>query len=456
MILKLPHGALEILDTLEACGHEAYVVGGCVRDSLLGIEPDDWDICTSARPELIKKYFEDNGYRVIETGLQHGTVTVVMEDGSYEVTTFRCDGHYSDGRHPDTVEFVTNLHEDLARRDFTINAMAYNPIDGLIDPFDGEADLNDCVIRCVGNANERFEEDALRIFRALRFASRFGFEIEFETHDAMVSNVRSICKVSGERINMELCKFLQGFYCGSVMMKYHHVFGQIIYDLQPCIGFKQNNPYHNLSVYGHTAKALQWCASNDIVVLLAVLFHDVGKPYVYTFDEKGGHFKGHPAESYRIAERNLSRLRFDNETKRNVLELIEHHDATIVATTKVAKRWLNKLGKEQLNRLLVVRRADRAAHTPGTQNTRGAEDSKFAALVEQIIDEQQCFSMKDLAVNGKDVLAAGFNQGPAVGQVLNYLLNGVIDELFPNERDVLLEKIQVFKKEKRNELERNT
>lgn len=445
MSLKLPHGAIEILDTLETCGHEAYVVGGCVRDSLLGIGPDDWDICTSARPELIKKYFEDNGYRVIETGLQHGTVTVIMEDGPYEVTTFRCDGHYSDGRHPDSVKFVPTLREDLARRDFTINAMAYNSRVGLMDYFGGQIDLEYHRIRCVGNANKRFEEDALRIFRALRFASRFGFEIDLETYDAMESNIGAIAKVSAERINMELCKMLQGEYCGDTLMRYPHLMAKIIPELEPCVGFKQNNPYHHLSVYGHTAKALSMCESDDLVVRLTLLFHDIGKPECYTEDEKGGHFKGHPVVSHRLAEQILDRLRFDNATKRDCLELILYHDTEIAATTKCVKKWLNRLGETQLKRLLKVKTADRKAHSPYMLSDRWYVQTLFLALLKKVLNEQQCFSMKDLAVNGKDVLAAGVKQGPAVGQVLNYLLNGVIDELFPNERDVLLERIKEYK-----------
>ena len=355
--VNIPNHANDLIHTLQSHGHAAYIVGGCVRDSILGRTPNDWDICTSATPSEMLNIFNDK--RIIETGLQHGTITVVVNDEPYEVTTFRLDGDYSDHRRPDTVTFTTSLEEDLSRRDFTINAMAYNDEEGLIDPFGGLADIEEGKIRCVGNANDRFQEDALRVLRALRFSCQTNFEIEEYTKHAIISNAQALGAISRERINSELCKMITSSSFPLVLLLYCGVFCQVIPELCDLVGFKQNNPYHDYDVFIHTAKALTYDASTDMVTRLAILFHDFGKPHCCQDDEDGTrHFKGHGRVSAEIADDIMVRLRFDNKTRHNVTELVHYHDATFEVGHKYVKRWLNKIGEEQFRRLLNVRRAD--------------------------------------------------------------------------------------------------
>lgn len=291
--ISIPKGARAVLLNLRYENHEAYVVGGCVRDSLLGKEPKDWDICTSATPDEVKELMHRRGIKTIDTGLQHGTVTVDMGTvGKYEVTTFRIDGNYTDGRHPDYVEFTESIYKDLSRRDFTINAMAYNSA-GLIDPFHGRDDLQAGIIRCVGNPDERFEEDALRILRALRFAATYGFSIEEQTAAAIHKDAWMLKRIAAERINGELCKMLLGDGILNVLLNFSDVIATIIPEMEPCIGFEQNNKYHQYTVYEHIAHAVANYKGTDVSVKVALLLHDIGKPQCYTEDENGGHFHGH-------------------------------------------------------------------------------------------------------------------------------------------------------------------
>lgn len=309
--INIPSGAASILDNLHAAKQEAYVVGGCVRDSLLGREPNDWDICTSASPEAVKKLFSDHD--VIDTGIKHGTVTVLEDGAAYEVTTFRKDGNYSDGRHPDSVEFVSNVLEDLARRDFTINAMAYSVEDGLVDPYGGLRDLERKVISsCVGSPDERFTEDGLRLLRAIRFAANYGFIIADQTADSIHRNVALLKNVSVERITSELCKTLLGDGVLQVLLDYKDVFCAIVPELEPCVGFEQNNKFHQYTVYDHIAHAVAGYTGKDTTIKIALLLHDIGKPLCYTEDENGGHFYGHAPICAEIAEGVLRRMRFDN------------------------------------------------------------------------------------------------------------------------------------------------
>ena len=434
--IKLPQGARLIIDTLEDGGFEAYVVGGCVRDSLLGITPKDWDICTSATPEEVERCFA--GFRIIETGLKHGTVTVVANDGSYEVTTFRVDGDYSDNRRPDTVSFVSDVKEDLARRDFTINAMAYNPVRGLIDPFGGHQHLSENVISCVGNSDDRFEEDALRVMRALRLASVYGFKIAEETSKAIHKNAERLSNIARERINAELCKLLCGKGDLEILLSYKDVIATVIPEIQPCIGFEQNNKYHQYTVYDHIAHAVSNYRGNDIAVKMALLLHDIGKPHCYSEDENGGHFYEHPSMSCDIADRVMHRLRFDKHTHRDVTQLVYYHDSQIAPTPKSIKRWLNKLGEKQLYRLLRIRLADMLAHAEGTQDERIKECLAAHKILNIVLVEQSCFSLKDLAVNGDDMLSLGLPEGKEIGKVLSILLNKVIDGDLDNNKDILL------------------
>lgn len=433
----IPNGAQNIIDTLEASGYEAYVVGGCVRDSLLGIVPHDWDICTSAVPSEIESCFEDR--RIVETGLQHGTVTIIEDGVSYEVTTFRIDGKYSDSRHPDKVTYTKDIDSDLSRRDFTFNAMAYNERVGLIDPFGGAFDLIRGEISCVGNANDRFKEDALRVMRALRFASTYGFTISERTNEAIHINKKLLNNIAAERIREELCKIVMGKGVLGVLLNYSDIIATIIPEIEPCIGFQQNNPYHQYTVYDHIAHAVSNYSGDDQSVKLALLLHDIGKPLCYTEDEKGGHFYGHGVYCHDVAEKVMERLRFDNRTSDEVLTLVLYHDAIIEPTTKAIKRWLNKIGPQRFCQLMDVRMADILAHTKGTQASRVDKCNMVKAVLEQVIEEEQCFSISDLAINGHNIMDLGVPEGKRVGEILKKLLDAVIAEDIENEHTALVE-----------------
>lgn len=433
--IQIPHGANSIIQDLRKAGFDAYVVGGCVRDSLLDLEPKDWDICTSATPLEMKAFFAERNIKTIDTGLQHGTITVNLGDSEqYEVTTFRIDGIYSDSRHPDSVEFVKNIELDLARRDFTVNAMAYDG-ERIIDPFHGQDDLNRRIISCVGNPDDRFGEDALRILRAMRFASTYGFAIEEKTSQAIHRNKEKLLNIAAERIQTELCKMLCGRGVLQILLEYSDVISVIIPEMNPCIGFDQNNKYHEYTVYDHICHAVENCGLNDIVIKLSLFLHDIGKPCCYTTDENGGHFYGHGVYSRDLAEKVLDRLRFDNKTKHDVLELVLFHDAVIEPTPKTVRRWLNKIGELQFSRLVEIRMADILAHKESTQQSRIERCVSLAAIAYEIVEQNQCFSLKDLEISGKDVMELlNIAEGKRVGFVLNKVLDAVIDGSLKNER----------------------
>lgn len=445
--INIPKGGQDVMCLLEINGFEAYIVGGCVRDSLLGLKPHDWDICTSATPNEVLQLFAERNIKTIETGLKHGTVTVVMDDGAYEVTTFRIDGVYSDGRHPDSVTFTPNLHKDLARRDFTINAMAYNDYRRLVDPFGGEKDLERREISCVGRPEDRFREDPLRILRALRFSSTYGFGIETDTAFA-ISYLRGyLYGVSAERIQSELCRLLMGKNVLQVLLEYSDVMATIIPELAPCIGFNQNNPYHQYTIYDHIAHAVANYTGDDLSVKVALLLHDIGKPQCYTENERGGHFYGHGVPSHDLTEDVVNRLRFDNKTKEEVLTLVLYHDAVIEPTPKVVRRWLNKIGEKQFRQLLHVRMADIKAHTEGTQESRIERCIALGKILDEVIAQEQCFSMKDLAINGNDVMSLGIPSGVVVGAILRHILDMVINGDLQNEHAILMNEAQRYRKE---------
>lgn len=433
--IQIPHGANSIIQDLRKAGFDAYVVGGCVRDSLLDLEPKDWDICTSATPLEMKAFFSERNTKTIDTGLQHGTITVNLGDSEqYEVTTFRIDGNYSDSRHPDSVEFVKNIELDLARRDFTVNAMAYDG-ERIIDPFHGQDDLNRRIISCVGNPDDRFGEDALRILRAMRFASTYGFAIEEKTSQAIHRNKEKLLNIAAERIQTELCKMLCGRGVLQILLEYSDVISVIIPEMSPCIGFDQNNKYHEYTVYDHICHAVENYGLNDIVIKLSLFLHDIGKPCCYTTDENGGHFYGHGVYSRDLAEKVLDRLRFDNKTKHDVLELVLFHDAVIEPTPKTVRRWLNKIGELQFSRLVEIRMADILAHKESTQQSRIERCVSLAAIAYEIVEQNQCFSLKDLEISGKDVMELlNIAEGKRVGFVLNKVLDAVIDGSLKNER----------------------
>ena len=435
--INISSNANELIHTLQNHGHSAYVVGGCVRDSILGRIPHDWDICTSATPNEMLEIFKDR--KVIETGLQHGTITVVVNGEPYEVTTYRIDGTYSDNRRPDSVTFTDNLVEDLRRRDFTINAMAYNDTEGLIDPFNGLKDIEWRKIQCVGSAKDRFGEDTLRILRAIRFASQLDFTIMPGTDWEIHQQYKNLENISIERINSEFCKIaFSDSFCVQLLL-YKDVFSLFIPELKDMIDFPQNNPYHDYDVFGHTIHAVEHCESKDLIVRLAVFFHDFGKPHSYQDGEDGiRHFKGHGRVSAEITDNIMKRLRFDNETRNNVVELVYYHDATFEVGKKYVKRWLNKIGEEQFRRLLEVRKADILGQKPNFEQSRIDKINNIEQILEEVLQEDECFSLKDLAINGKDLMSVGYKVGKELGNTLNEILQLVIDGECPNEKEKLL------------------
>ena len=444
--LTLPAPVAELLGRLKQAGFSAYAVGGCVRDSLLGLEPHDWDICTSALPEQMQAVFCD--YRTVETGLKHGTLTVVMEHVPYEVTTFRIDGDYTDHRHPDTVLFVDDLTRDLARRDFTVNAMAWSPENGLQDPFGGREDLSAKIIRCVGEPGQRFDEDALRILRALRFASVYDFEIEASTDYALRKMAPDLKRIAGERIREELLKLLCGKAAGRILRAYPEVLAQIIPEIRPMIGYDQQNHHHSYDLWEHTVRGIEGVPA-DPVLRLTMLLHDTGKPAVRTTDEKGeGHYKGHPKVSEEIARRTAEALHLDNAFRERLCTLVRHHDTPlrtesgeVNADRSFLLRRLNKFGEENLRTLFLIHRSDRIATGYTTAEREDLRLKERMDALDALLAEQPCFTLKDLAVNGRDLTAMGL-KGKAVGEALQQLLEAVMDGEVANEKETLLKRIQ--------------
>ena len=434
--IHIPRGPGDVMTVLALDGFESYVVGGCVRDSLLGLEPHDWDICTSACPEETERRFA--GQRIIETGLKHGTVTVLMEGKPYEITTYRTEGPYSDRRRPDYVRFVPNLREDLARRDFTMNAIAMDLDGNLRDPFGGAEDIKCGLIRCVGEPDQRFQEDGLRVMRALRFGAAFGYAIEERTARAVHENRAMLDRVAAERINVELRKLLVGPNAGDVLRQYPDVFCRFWPELEPLAALEQHNPWHCWGGWEHTIHAVE-AAPADVTLRLAMLLHDIGKPACKSTDEQGiDHFYGHPAVSAKLADEMLRALKFDNKTRGRVVLLVERHDAQLPPRSQVIRRWLNRLGPGAFFQLLEVKRADNMGQALEKVKNCLAELDVINSKAEQILAEGQCFTLKDLTVNGWDVVSAGIEPGPEVGQVLNGLLEQVLSGNVPNERSALL------------------
>lgn len=423
------------LDMLCAAGFEAYIVGGCVRDALRGTEPHDWDCTTNAKPQEICACFRD--FHVIETGLQHGTVTVVIEHNPIEITTFRIDGVYADHRRPDSVTFTDSLTDDLARRDFTVNAMAYHPARGLIDPFHGADDLQSGLIRCVGSPKDRFDEDGLRILRAMRFASVLDFTVDPQTADAIHTQKDLLHHISAERIDTELTKLLCGKAAERVLTEFADVLFTVLPELEPMHGFDQRNPHHDYDVFTHTLKAVTACPPEP-VLRWAALLHDTGKPHTFTEDERGGHFYGHAAVSVEIAKRALNAMKCDRKRYDRVLLLVDQHDTVLNGTEKQLKRLVRKIGEDAAEQLLLLHKADVTAQAACHRAERIAESDRLLAMLAMLREADACMSLKQLAVSGDDLLAIGIPQGKAVGQMLNRLLEAVMDGSLPNEHDALL------------------
>lgn len=425
---------MTILSELESAGFETYIVGGFVRDNLLGLEPDDCDIATSARPEQTLEVFSN--YSCFSTGIKHGTVTVIIADKPFEITTFRTDSSYTDGRHPDAVRFTDSIAGDLLRRDLTINALAFNPKTGIIDISGGIPDIANGVVRAVGEPELRFSEDGLRILRALRFASVYGFKIEKNTANAARECVCMLDLLSAERIYSELKKLLCGKNAEEVLLTYKEIISHVIPELKPCINFDQHNPHHIYDVYTHTAKTVSGVPAEP-TLRLAALFHDIGKPPTFTLSDGTGHFYGHSEESMRIAENILDRLKSDKRTKNDVLTLIKYHDPVIQADEKSVRRYLNRLGGDMLRKLLLLKRADNLAQSPDCA-LRLADYEKILEIIKEIEMKAECISLRQLKINGNDLISLGITRGKNIGVILSALLDMVISGEIENHPDILI------------------
>lgn len=434
--IQIPEKVNIIIRTLAAAGYEAYAVGGCVRDAVLGREPADWDITTSASPMEVKALFK----KTIDTGLQHGTVTILLGNEGFEVTTYRVDGEYEDFRHPREVRFTKSLLEDLKRRDFTINAMAYSQEEGLVDEFDGMGDLKRGIIRCVGDAQERFKEDALRMLRAIRFSAQLGFVLDEGTRAAIRKLCGNLKKVSAERIQAELVKLLTSPHPEKLREAWESGITRVVLpEFDVCMACGQNNPHHIYSVGEHTLHALEQTEA-DKVLRLAVLFHDFGKPQVKNTDAEGiDHFKRHPEVSEELAGKILRRLKFDNETTGQVKKLVWCHDYHPALTPAGVRRAVNRIGEELFPLYLKVQRADILAQNPAMQEPKLQALQEVGQLYDRIRQEKECVTLKQLAVSGRDLMEAGFASGPGLGEILQYLLELVLEKPEQNRKDRLLQ-----------------
>lgn len=436
--IQLPERVDRIITTLQDHGYEAYAVGGCVRDSVLLREPEDWDITTSAMPEETKALFG----KTFDTGIEHGTVTVLMGDEGFEVTTYRIDGKYEDARHPKEVSFTRNLKEDLRRRDFTVNAMAYNEKDGLVDIFGGVKDLKAGVLRCVGDAKERFAEDALRILRGIRFAAQLGFGIEEDTRRGMRKLAPKLVKISAERIQAELVKLLVSDRPGMLKEAYElGITAIFLPEFDRIMETGQETPHHIYSVGEHTLHAMENIRA-DKVLRLAMLLHDMGKPALKTVDEDGvAHFKKHAGESCVIAGNVLKRLKFDNDTLNKVSRLVCYHDYRMPATSGNVRRAMHKIGEDLFPLYMEVRRADVLAQSSYLREEKLRNLDEIEELYRKICLAKQCVSLKDLAVTGRDLIEAGMSPGKEIGEKLNELLELVIEDPELNTKNELLRRL---------------
>ena len=431
-----PDYILKILERFRKAGFEAFVAGGAVRDGLAGRKPDDFDLCTPALPEETEALFSDR--KVIRTGMRHGTVTVLSEGGPVEITTYRREGNYSDGRHPDEVCFVKDLRDDMSRRDFTVNAMAFSPETGVIDYFGGIQDLQDGVLRCVGDPEKRFSEDGLRIMRALRFMSVRGWSPDPALDAALISCRHMLEKVAYERIDEEFLKFLSGQRAAELLDRYREVFAAVIPELRMMFDFDQKSPYHDRDVWHHTLAAVGTIRP-DPQLRMTMLLHDIAKPAVYREDENGrGHFKGHQEKGAGIAEEILRRMRFPKSFIEETVTLVREHDLKIRADRPMVRLYLNRLGEETLRKLMEVQLAD--ASGKYEQYLQPAEERirKVQEMIDRVIEEKDCISLASLEVGGKDLLEAGLEKGRALGETLDYLLGEVMNDRIPNEKKELL------------------
>ena len=429
----LPETIVKIINALEQAGFAAYVVGGCVRDACLGLTPQDYDLCTSALPEQTEAVFRDK--KLVLAGKKHGTVGVVTDSGVVEITTFRTEGSYRDNRHPDWVKFVTDVESDLARRDFTVNAMAYSPSRGYADPFGGREDLQKGILRAVGDPQQRFREDSLRILRGVRFAVRYGLKVDPATESAMFAQAQLMDNLARERVFEELCKLLPLVTAGD-LQRFAPILASVIPELKPMIGFDQRSPHHAYDLYTHTAGVVAG-VPGDLALRWAALLHDIGKVPTFTVDEAGrGHFYDHAAKGAEMADAVLRRLKAPNALREQVVLLIEKHMLWLQPEKRQLRRQIGRLGLETVYQLLSLQHADNT--NKGTAKSEQSEQYvRILQVLEEIRTEDSCLGLKDLAVNGNDLMEIGYS-GRTIGIMLNWLLDQVMEETLPNEREVLL------------------
>ncbi len=435
--MNLPADVSKIINILESNGHEAYAVGGCVRDCILGKNPHDWDITTSALPEQVKALFD----KTFDTGIEHGTVTVLLGGVGYEVTTYRVDGKYEDGRHPKEVTFTASLEEDLKRRDFTINAMSYNENRGLVDLFGGVDDLKEGVIKAVGNPTERFTEDALRMLRALRFSAQLGFEIELDTYQAICQLAPTLDRISAERIQVEMVKLVTSDHPGRLREVYNTGLSKVFFpELDAMMECDQVNKHHMYTVGEHTIKAME-LAPAEKVLRLSMMLHDVAKPVCKTTDENGqNHFKMHPVEGEKMARTILRRLKFDNDTTDKVCNMVRNHDDRPEINPRNIRRLIIRVGKDNFDDLLAVKRADCLAQSMYHREEKLAYIDEMEQAYRKILADEDCLAIKDLKISGKDLLEMGVPQGQKIGEILKAIFAEVVDDPTLNDRDYLLNK----------------
>jgi len=440
---QIPAAVRFVCARLERAGHEAYLVGGCVRDLLRGAAPHDWDVTTDALPEQVSALFPGEA---VPTGLRHGTVTVKHRGEPVEVTTYRVDGAYRDGRHPAQVTFTRSLSEDLRRRDFTVNAMAMDLRGRLVDVCGGPEDLAQGVLRCVGDPDKRFGEDALRLLRGLRFASVLTFSVEEQTAAAIHRNREKLRQIAPERIREEMDRLLCGPAAAEILLAYPDVLSVFLPEIGPTVGFDQRNVHHCYTVWEHIARSVA-AVPPEPVLRWTMLLHDLGKPRSFTLDAAGvGHFYGHGAVSTEIAEACMARLRFDNKTAARVTELVQWHDREIPRTEKSIRRALSRLGEEGFAQLLAVKRADNLAQAPAYRWVQRELDTA-EAIRDELLRQEVCFSLRQLAVNGDDLLAMGL-RGPAIGDMLAAAFRAVLEGDVPNDREILLQWVRQEKGER--------
>lgn len=440
-MIQLPEKVKTIIQTLQKAGYEAYAVGGCIRDSLLGRTPDDWDITTSAKPSEIKEIFS----RTVDTGIQHGTVTVLLDGEGFEVTTFRIDGEYEDSRHPREVTFTASLSEDLKRRDFTINAMAYNEQAGLVDLFQGREDMQKGLIRCVGEPGERFREDALRMMRAIRFSAQLGYAIEPETEKAIRELAPSLSRISVERIQTELVKLVISPHPEYLGRAYEIGVTKVFFpEWDEAMETRQNNPHHCYNVGEHMLRSMAQ-TKPDKVLRLTMMLHDIGKPQTLTTDSEGtDHFYGHAERGEQLARQILHRLKFDNETIRKVSRLVLYHDYgnSVTPDTRMVRRAMNKIGTDIFPLLLPVKRADMEAQSSYQKEEKQKKLKAWEECCQRIQEQQQCVTLKDLAVTGSDLIDHGMAPGRELGETLQQMLDTVLDHPEYNTKEYLLSLIK--------------